>query len=79
MSNTQVTYEIKTKIGVIAEHENGWKKELNKVSWNDNEPKYDIREWNEDHTKMSRGITLYEEELKVLQYLLNKLFPEVTE
>ena len=74
--SNEITYEIQEQIGVIAERDNGWSKELNKVAWNGNDAKYDIREWNEDHSKMSRGITLYEEELKVLQCLLNKLFGE---
>ena len=42
--------------------EAGWKKEVNLVSWNDAEPKYDIRSWNEDHTKMGKGITLTKDE-----------------
>lgn len=36
------------------------------MSWNGNEPKYDIRSWNEDHTKMGKGITLTDEELRIL-------------
>lgn len=45
----------------------GWRKELNLVSWNEKEPVYDFRAWNEDHTKMGKGITLNEEEFKELQ------------
>ena len=54
----QINYEIKEHIGIISENKNGWTKELNLVSWNDNDPKYDIRDWNPTHDKMSRGITL---------------------
>jgi len=39
-------------------------KELNKVSWNGREPVYDLRGWNEDHTKMTKGITLTNDEFK---------------
>jgi hypothetical protein len=43
-----------------------WNLELNLISWGDNEPKYDLRKWNKDHTKMSKGIGMSEEELKLL-------------
>lgn len=42
---------------------NGNSKELNYVSYGGSEPKWDIREWNEDHSKMSRGVTLTDDEL----------------
>ena len=40
----EVTFEIVEEIGVIATHSTGWKKELNLVSWNGGQAKYDIRE-----------------------------------
>lgn len=64
--NDEIKYEIVQHFGVLKSRKNGWKKELNKVSWNEEEPKYDIREWNEEHDKMSRGITLSEDEFKNL-------------
>lgn len=33
-----------------------WHKELNLVPWNGRMPRYDIRGWNDDHTKMTKGI-----------------------
>lgn len=68
------TCEIKRHIGVLSEKGSGWKKELNLVSWNGNEPKWDIREWSEDHERMSRGITLKDEEAKALCELLGEVF-----
>lgn len=68
--NTQITFEIVEKIGVITEYSTGWNREINIVSWNGNEPKYDIREWSPDHERMSRGITLKEEELRTILHLL---------
>lgn len=65
-------FEIVEEIGVISEKPSGWKKELNFVSFNDYEPKFDIREWSEDHEKMSKGITLTLEELKELKKLIDK-------
>nr|DAM83822.1 MAG TPA: hypothetical protein [Caudoviricetes sp.] len=70
----QVNYEIKEHIGIISENKNGWTKELNLVSWNDNDPKYDIRDWNPTHDKMSRGITLTEEEAYELSIILSGEF-----
>lgn len=62
-----VTYNIVKHIAVLSENtKTGWKKELNIVSWNGNEPKYDIREWSADHVKMGKGVTLTEDEYKVL-------------
>lgn len=66
----KVTFEIKKHIGVITEHPTGWKKELNLVSWNGNHPKYDIRDWDESHERMCRGITLTETEMKRIVELM---------
>ncbi|MEE3482374.1 MAG: PC4/YdbC family ssDNA-binding protein [Lachnospiraceae bacterium] len=44
--------------------EKGWTKERNLVSWNGGAPKYDIRDWSEDHTKMGKGVTLTAEQAK---------------
>lgn len=64
---SEVKYEIINTIGVISINEkSGWKKELNRISWNGREPKYDLRDWSEDHSKMGKGITLTEKELREL-------------
>jgi hypothetical protein len=65
-----IKFEIKETIGVLSNGAKGWTKELNLVSWNDREPKYDIREWSPDHEKMGKGVTISREELKVLKELL---------
>ena len=57
----EVTFEIVEEIGVIATHSTGWKKELNLVSWNGGQAKYDIRDWDPDHERMSRGIQVIAE------------------
>lgn len=67
----EIKFEITKELGVISENAKGWTKELNLVSWNDNEPKFDIREWSPDHTRMSKGNTLTEEELQTLVELFN--------
>jgi len=66
-----IKYEIKENVGELSESSKGWKKELNLVSWNDKEAKYDIREWSPEHEKMGKGITLSKEELIKLKELLS--------
>ena len=68
----EIKYEIVKALGVLSEGINGWKKELNLVSWNGRAPKYDIRDWDEDHEKMGKGITLSENEMKNLVDLINE-------
>lgn len=73
MSNKQdFSYEIVKTIGVLSTSPKGWTKELNLVSWNGREAKYDIREWSPDHDKMGKGVTLDVEEYEVLKLLLLK-------
>lgn len=67
----ELKFEIVESLGVLSENAKGWTKELNKVSWNERDPKYDLREWNPDHTRMGKGITLTEEEVEVLKKILN--------
>ena len=64
-------FEITERLGVLSENAKGWTKELNKVSWNEREPKYDLREWNPDHSRMGKGITLTDEEVETLKAILN--------
>lgn len=70
---TEFKYEIVENVGVISSNSRGWQKELNFISWNDRDPKFDIRDWAEDHSKMGKGISLTKEELIALRDLLNSL------
>lgn len=67
----ELKYEITEYLGVLSENAKGWTKELNKVSWNEREPKYDLREWSPDHTRMGKGITLTDDEVEMLKKILN--------
>lgn len=67
-------FEIKDKMGVLSEGNKGWKKEINLISWNGAEPKFDIRDWDENHEKMGKGITLTNEELNELYKVLAAIF-----
>lgn len=67
----ELTYEIKECLGVLSENPKGWTKELNLISWNGRDPKYDIREWSPDHTRMGKGVTLSDEEFETLKAIIN--------
>lgn len=66
-------FEIVEHLGVISENAKGWSKELNLVSWNDRQPKYDLRDWSPDHTSMGKGVTLSKEEILQLKDILIKV------
>lgn len=69
----ELKFEIKENLGILSESSKGWTKELNLVSWNDREPKFDIREWDPEHQKMGKGITLSKEEMLNLKELMSKI------
>lgn len=73
MSN--FSYEIIEHIAVLSEGSKGWQKELNLISWNKREAKYDIRDWAPEREKMGKGITLSKEEIAVLKNALENLTP----
>jgi hypothetical protein len=58
---------------IQSESAKGWKKELNLMSWNDKEAKCDIRDWDSEHKKMGKGISLSVDELKKLREMLNQM------
>ena len=68
---TSVTYEIINELGVVSD-DGKWRLELNRISWNGREPKYDLRKWSLNHEKMGKGVTLTEEELIALSEILSE-------
>ncbi|MGM7682602.1 YdbC family protein [Cytobacillus sp. Hm23] len=68
-----IKYEVIDKFGVLSESAKGWTKELRSISWNDREPKFDIREWSPDGEKMGKGITVTKDELIKLRDMLNTM------
>ena len=70
---SEIKYEIIKKIGILSKSASGWAKELNLISWNEREAKYDLRDWSADGGKMGKGVTLSKEELLALKELLNKI------
>ncbi len=75
-TNTTITFEIVKHIATLHTSPSGWAKELNIVKWGDNEPTLDVRPWNPDHTKMSKGISLTKEEAKALIPALTQAIAE---
>ena len=69
----EIKYEIVERIAVLGERPRGWERQLNMVSWNGNPPKYDIRDRSPDGSRMAKGISLTEEELKTLKGILDDM------
>ena len=69
----EIKFEIEKELGSISESPKGWTKELNLISWNGKDAKYDLRDWAPEHEKMGKGVTLSVEELKKLKELLNSM------
>ena len=72
----KVEFEIIESFGVLSTTPSGWTKELNLVSWNGAEPKFDVRQWSPDHSRMGKGISLSREEAEELKKLLTKWLPK---
>ena len=66
MSGTQ--YEIIQQFGLMPTSTSGWSKQLNQISWNDREPKFEIRDWSADGSKMGKGVTLTREVLNSMEF-----------
>ena len=70
---SEIKYEIIQQFGALSVSASGWSKQVNLISWNDREPKFDIRDWSGDGMKMGKGVTLTHDELLALKDLLNSL------
>ena len=71
----KINCEIVESFGVLSTSPSGWTKELNLVSWNGGDPKYDVRQWSPDHSRIGKGISLSREEAAELKKLLTKWLP----
>jgi hypothetical protein len=70
---SEIKYEILKQVGVLSRSASGWTKELNLVSWNEREAKYDLRDWSPDRKRRGKGVTLSVEELLALKEMLATL------
>ena len=67
-----IKFEITKQVGVLSEGSKGWTKELNMVSWNGRDAKFDIREWSPGHERMGKGVTLTHDEARHLSKLISQ-------
>lgn len=72
--NDRVRFDLMERIGVLSRKDNGWTREVNIVAWNDGPGKVDIREWDPDHKRMTRGVTLFEDEAERLTKVLARRY-----
>lgn len=73
-NNEKIEFKLVEQLGVLETHKSGWAREVNIVAWNGNQPKFDIRDWDPEHQRMSRGITLYENEaIRLTKILAQRL------
>lgn len=71
-----IQYEIVKEIAVLSTSDSGYTKEINLISWNGKEPKYDIRSFSPNREKCGKGITLTEAEAGKLLAALQKVLSE---
>ena len=62
----EIQYEIVKEIAVLSASDSGYTKEINLISWNGREPKYDIRSFSPNREKCGKGITLNADEAAAL-------------
>jgi hypothetical protein len=71
---SEFTYEVKESLGIISQGDNGLKKELKIISWNNKNPKYDLRDWAPyGCKKMGKGLTLYKRRNAGFKSIIEKL------
>ena len=76
----EFSFKVVHHLGVYGRSAKGWTKEVNVIEWNGKKAKLDLREWDPEHTRMSRGITLHKQEmLYLLQILLKNYGKELRE
>ena len=63
MSKKELKFEVIEHLAVLEVFASGWTLEFNVVKWADGVEKFDIRNWNADHSKCSKGITLFDREM----------------
>ena len=69
----KLSYDILEKFGSLSTSKSGWELQLNFVQWGDNKPKFDLRSWSPDNSKMGKGLTLSHEEIVALNKVLTDI------
>lgn len=68
----ELSYTIVKTLAVLPA-EGKFHKELNLIEWGKHKAKYDLRGWNDDRSEMTKGITLTNDEMKLLIETLKTL------
>ena len=71
-----IDMKITEEIAVLSVSGSGYTKEINLVSWNGAEPKYDMRRWSPGREKCGKGIALTQAEAKNLFLAMQKVLSE---
>lgn len=72
-------YEVIEECGSLGVRKNGDEVKLRYISWNDRDPRYDIRVWSKDddgNERCGKGVGLSGEELEELYNLIGKLMED---
>lgn len=72
----EIEYRIVKEIAVLSRNQKDYTKEINFIAWNNQEPKYDIRNWSPEREKSLKGISLSVDETKALYEALKREFEE---
>ncbi|MED4717838.1 YdbC family protein [Bacillus badius] len=73
MNELRMSYSILKPIAILNEGSNGWTKELNLISWNGGNAKFDIRWWPPNKQSIGKGMTFTPEEIFTLGAILHTL------
>lgn len=84
MSTPEITYEVQEELGVLSVNpRTNWRKLCRRVAWNSNVGRIEVRDWSsgssgssgsDEPERMSRGISLSDEEAKTLGEILYNYF-----
>ena len=72
----EISSKVEKVYGTLSS-EKDWNKEVTLTSWFGKEPKIDIRDWNQDHTRCGKGVLLTEAEAIELIRVLHEMFPKI--
>lgn len=69
-----IKFEVHKELGVLTDNGSVWQKLVRLVSWNQAQPKVDVRAWNTETNMPAKGITLNDEEARRLYEILKDYF-----
>ncbi len=67
-------FEIIESLGVLDIRKNGWRTEVNLISWDKGPPVIDIRDWLFDHSRKSKGVNFTEAQAAALAVILSRKY-----